>query len=1172
MVLKFLCWNVNGLNEKTQDKLFDKYLENNDFIFLVETWLNKPIQISNYYCYSKNRTKTKIHGRHSGGITAIIKKELHDGIKILENNSDIFVCIKLDKFFFSLNEDLYVFIVYLPPCGSNFYNYNDNKDPFEKLSSAIMDYSSKGQILLLGDLNARTKGLSDFFENKEIHFLNDQTDSNLQNCELKIRKTLDKSNNKFGHLLVSMCKELQLVIHNGRTIGDLYGQYTCYRPNGCSTVDYAISCSKLYKSVLSLKVLEPNHLSDHAAITISIENNVKNDVTKPCKGDYDYIKNKFIWKQNSKETFEKVLQCTIIKNKISQYLKYDTTNSEKGKDDVDFLCTSLSNIFNEAAKFSLKIKKFSRNKTNKKSKKWHSVNYDNLVKNINIIGKKIKQRPDPDLLKQYSQMKKQANKLKKQNNKSFRQQLLEKIIDLDKNNPKEFWNIVNNLKKGKTTNLSNPSEYAKHISTLFNLKGYKATIKDKVLLEKLETMFKQNNYIEMLDKKIELQEILDCIKKLKNGKSFGHDAIMNEMLKCSTKAMAPLINKLFNVILEHEYFPEYWSLGYITPIYKGGDICDMNNYRPITITSSLSKVFTQIMNNRLTNFIDTNSLLHNEQIGFRKHQCTSDHIFVLKTLIDSFKSQKKTLYTCFIDLSKAFDTVWREGLYYKLLKLGVSSKFVNVLKSLYSNINSKIKVKNLLSKSINIDIGTRQGCNLSPSLFNIYLNDLPKLLDHNKCDPVLLYDKYINILMYADDIVLMSSSKLGLQNCLNTFEQFCGKWKLKINHKKTKIILFNSRKSDNFFLNSKTLSHAESYCYLGIVFNRNGTFKTGIDNLTAKGKKSYFSWCSEFNNNNNTPISVILKLFDSLVKPILLYGSEIWGATCKNLINGNYKKYLLENKMKFEIFFSNVCKYILGVKKTASNIGSKAELGVYPLSLTIMQKIINYYTRVNQMEDTVLAKKALLHQNVMYLKECNNSTLVKRSFLHSVASAVTFSGCKSLELNQSGNKISHSSKLKLKNNLQQKYSELVFNSLYDNVKESKLRTYLQFKKNYRKELYLDMISSSKLRTAVTKLRISDHSLPIEIGRRNNIDLNNRFCEKCNTNKLGDEFHFILECENVELSKHRNDMLKNISVIMPQFETLNDYSKFLYIILCSDKCLIGYISKFIFNGLSCTKQL
>ena len=232
--------------------------------------------------------------------------------------------------------------------------------------------------------------------------------------------------------------------------------------------------------------------------------------------------------------------------------------------------------------------------------------------------------------------------------------------------------------------------------------------------------------------------------------------------------------------------------------------------------------------------------------------------------------------------------------------------------------------------------------------------------------------------------------------------------------------------------------------------------------MTTKGKKSYFSWSSEFNSNNYTPINVINKLFDSLVKPILLYGSEIWGASCKYLLKGNFINYLLKSNMKYELFLSNICKHMLGVKKRASHLGCKAELGMFPINLTIMQRIIHYYIRVKEMDDKTLAKKALLHQNIIYLNECNTDGIIKRSFLHSVVSAVKFSGCNHFELNKKSNKISHSSKMNLSSNLKQNYSQLFFKYLNDNKDNINLRSYIKFKKNYKKELYVDAIVSPAL--------------------------------------------------------------------------------------------------------------
>ena len=129
------------------------------------------------------------------------------------------------------------------------------------------------------------------------------------------------------------------------------------------------------------------------------------------------------------------------------------------------------------------------------------------------------------------------------------------------------------------------------------------------------------------------------------------------------------------------------------------------------------------------------------------------------------------------------------------------------------------------------------------------------------------------------------------------------------------------------------------------------------------------------------------------------------------------------------------------------------------------------------------------------------------------------------------------------------FVEYFFNLLWWKANDSKLRIYLQFKNNYIKEVYLDYIQSSSLRKAVTKLRISDHSLPIKLGRRKNTSIKNIICNKCKINKIGNEYHFITECDNTIIFKFWNDVLKSISAVMPQFTKLQIKMKVNFFILC-----------------------
>ena len=198
------------------------------------------------------------------------------------------------------------------------------------------------------------------------------------------------------------------------------------------------------------------------------------------------------------------------------------------------------------------------------------------------------------------------------------------------------------------------------------------------------------------------------------------------------------------------------------------------------------------MNTRLLEFIDDENMIKHNQIGFMPKHRTSDHILVLKTLIDCFKNAKKSLYLCFVDLKKAFDTVYHEGLIYKLKQLHFSTKFINIIKSMYSKVTARVKTLNGLTEEFPISIGTRQGCNLSPLLFNLYINDLPGQLMCKERDVVKVGNTELKCLMYADDIVLLNKTEHGMNLYLNQLEQYCNKWRLRISVQKTKILIINT--------------------------------------------------------------------------------------------------------------------------------------------------------------------------------------------------------------------------------------------------------------------------------------------------------------------------------------------------------------------------------------------
>lgn len=264
------------------------------------------------------------------------------------------------------------------------------------------------------------------------------------------------------------------------------------------------------------------------------------------------------------------------------------------------------------------------------------------------------------------------------------------------------------------------------------------------------------------------------------------------MLKNINHVFKLAILKLFNFILNVGHFPTTWNEGLITPIFKSGDKFNPNNYRGICVSSNLGKIFCSILNNRITQFLIEHDVLSKNQIGFLPNHRTSDHIFTLHTLIDKHVTQNKhKIFTCFVDFHKAFDSIWHTGLFYKLIENGVGGRTYDVIKSMYSQSKCAVKIEKLRTDFFPQSRGVRQGCSLSPTLFNLYINELAEKLNQSSNIPGLsLGDTEVKCLLYADDLVLLSPTREGLQQSLEVLKDFCHTWALKINHQKTKIMVF----------------------------------------------------------------------------------------------------------------------------------------------------------------------------------------------------------------------------------------------------------------------------------------------------------------------------------------------------------------------------------------------
>ncbi|XP_055907465.1 uncharacterized protein LOC129942508 [Eupeodes corollae] len=266
-----------------------------------------------------------------------------------------------------------------------------------------------------------------------------------------------------------------------------------------------------------------------------------------------------------------------------------------------------------------------------------------------------------------------------------------------------------------------------------------------------------------LDRSILLEEVTSVIHRCGLNKAPGEDRISYEFFKNASTDFLVKLTSTFNFIWSTGEVPDSFKKSVILPILKKGDPRNPSNYRGISFLNTVMKIFTGILLQRLTDWINENDRLSEFQAGFRKGYSTVDNIFSLTSIARMYVEKGKKLYAFFVDFKAAFDCIDRRSLFLKLSNLGVSTKMLRIFQKLYEENKSAVWDGNSLSNWFEPTTGVKQGCLLSPLLFSIYLDDLVTVLPGG----VPFDGMSLKILLYADDIVVLSESPNMLQIMIN---------------------------------------------------------------------------------------------------------------------------------------------------------------------------------------------------------------------------------------------------------------------------------------------------------------------------------------------------------------------------------------------------------------------
>ena len=359
--------------------------------------------------------------------------------------------------------------------------------------------------------------------------------------------------------------------------------------------------------------------------------------------------------------------------------------------------------------------------------------------------------------------------------------------------------------------------------------------------------------------------------------------------------------------------------------------------------------------------------------------------------------------------------------FYKIIKSGLHGRVINTLRNLYTKTVFRVKHEGKLSEKIRQFVGVNQGGNASPTIFKKYLGDMNEYL-REYTGVVLSEDEVLVYLLWADDLICVSNNVKDAQKQLDGVAKFSAKNKAIANTIKTKFTVFGNIKNVKLYLNGKAIEEVPSYKYLGNMFSSVGNsqgdpFSANYQYLYDKAQKNIFSLFSK--TKDISPLSPKLRiyLFDSLIRPVLTYGSGVWGTQKKG-----------RDKMdKLHLWYIRI---VLGVKYNSNILATLGECGSLPPSINILTNVFSYFIRLNKMPTTSLTYQAFAESRR----------------LHNIGFNTWYSDVLNLASKYEVN-LDIMNKDSIKRHLTLRFKEDWLNQINDLTNNSSLRTYCQLNSN-----------------------------------------------------------------------------------------------------------------------------
>lgn len=893
-------WNVRSIKGKEEEIVEEMEKYGIDILGITETKKKNKGRKCLNNGYHMLWSGVDIKQRAREGVGLILKKDWIGKIIKEDYINERLLQVELEF----INKSIWNIIVAYAP---NDDALKEEKDLFFNNLQMILDRGVNNKIVL-GDLNGRVG--------------NDNT-----GIERNMGTEGEQVKNNNGERIINLSIDNDFVITNTKFKHKDIHKFTREEINRGekSIIDYILINRENWKYVKDCKVIRQAEIgSDHYLLKTVLKYNQPNTQQIRRKITKEKIKSYKLKESRYRQKYQEILSKKI-----------EESTNEEG---VERKWKQLKDMMLQAAKESCGSSKIT-NKNIKKTK-WWSKDLKRKIKEKKDKWKKYLVTRRKEDYEEYKNCRQQVKIKVKEAKKESWKEFGESMRDNYTENQKLFYGTLKQLRNTKTFTMKNIKD-----------KNGKVLTEEKDILERWKQYFKDLTNTKETDKDTEQKDIIteekinnneenipeitskeleNAIAKIKLGKAPGIDDVTPEMIKYMDESGKEKLRELLNTIINEKIIPNEWNIGIVLPIHKKGDTRNCENYRGITLTCIGGKVLARILEERIR--IELDNTLEETQYGFRKGRSTQDPIFIIRQATEKTISKGGELHVCFIDLEKAFDRIKREDVWNILQERGINIGMIEMLRAMYRNNQNVVRIQNEESKIFQTKTGLKQGCVLSPLLFSVVMDKAVKEAKVNmkkfnignwKMEKVEMSE-----LLFADDMAIVANSAKDLQQNINAMNESLKRINMKININKTKsMIISTQHQTHEIHLEEKIIEQVKCYNYLGTTIEDTGKLDREINERTGKVGRLFNAMRTTFLGKREIPKNIKVEVVKKVVIPTLIYGSESWTLTDRNMsrVNATEMRFLrkIEGKTRRDRIRNEVFRENLKIKPIEKIIQEK---------------------------------------------------------------------------------------------------------------------------------------------------------------------------------------------------------------------------------------------------------